>query len=121
MSTNLERAATFLRDLADIAGRVLQDELSLPPAQAAEVGQRIARVTCDEHRGEPIYIPASLALKLEERDEAMYAFWLASGKDIHAVAKKFDITEKQAYERIRLYKAAAFTRAQGTLDLGDDG
>lgn len=119
MSANLERAATFLRDLADIAGRTLQDELAMPPARAAEVGLRIARATCDEHRGENIYVPTSRDLKLEERDADLHAAWLAAGKNVRPVAKQFNLTEKQVYERIRLYQASAFDRAQGKLSLDD--
>lgn len=120
MSANLERVAAFMRDLAEIAARVVQEELGLPQERAVELGLRISRDACDEHRGELIYVPAGLALHLDERDQAMYEAYIAWSRDITAVARQFKVSVQTAYKRIRLYEAAAYARRQGAL-FDDDG
>lgn len=119
MSTNLDRIPAFMRDLADIAAQVMQDELELPHDRSASIAMRISRAVCTEHRGENIYIPAGLALDIQQRDQELHAAYVASGRDVRPVAKQFDLSEKQVYERVRLYEDTNYARNQGSLDLPD--
>lgn len=115
MSANMERVATFARELAEISAREIAGELKLPPDQAADLGLRIASQVCAEYAGELIYIPTGLAVRIDERDQAMYAFWRANGKNIVATAKHFGVVVKTAYQRIRMVQAADYARRQGGL------
>lgn len=115
MSNNLARVPIFMSDLADIAARVLVDELGLDAERAGEIGMRISREGCAEHAGEILYIPAGQALNIDERDRAMHAFYVSNGKDINAVAHEFKVVVQTAYKRIRLVEAMLYAERQGGL------
>lgn len=115
MSANLARVPAFMRDLADVAQRVLVGRLHIDPALAAEIGLQIARDACAEHAGEMLYIPAGMELNIDDRDRDMYAFYLRCGKDVNQVARKFERSVKQIYERVRLYEAMLQAENQGAL------
>ncbi|MGB3749405.1 MAG: Mor transcription activator family protein [Rhodanobacter sp.] len=115
MSTNLDRVATFTRELAETSARVLVDVLKVPDDQAAEIGLKIASQVCDDYRGQLIYIPSGFAVRINERDQAMHAAYVASGRDIVATARQFDVTVKTAYQRIRMVEASDYAQRQGAL------
>lgn len=115
MSANLDRVATFTRELAETSARVVVDALKIPADQAAEIGLKIASQVCDDYSGQLIYIPSGFAVRISERDQAMHAAYLASHRDIVATARQFDVTVKTAYQRIRMVEAADYARRQGGL------
>lgn len=115
MSANLARVPIFMRDQADIAARVLVDELGLDAERANEVGMRISREVCAEHAGELVYVPRGDDLIRAERDREMYAFYCKCGRDVGPVARKFGLSDKQVYERIRMFEAARQAENQGAL------
>lgn len=120
MSANLARVPIFMRDQADIAARVLVDELGLDRTRAQEVGLRISREVCAEHAGELVYVPRGDDLIRAERDREMYAYYCKCGRDVNPVARKFGLSDKQVYERIRMFEAARQAENQGALFPGDD-
>lgn len=115
MSANLARVPIFMRDQADIAARVLVDELGLDSDRAQEVGMRISREVCAEHAGELVYVPRGDDLIRAERDREMYAYYCKCGRDVNPVARKFQLSDKQVYERIRMFEAARQAENQATL------
>ena len=115
MSVNLDRVAAFARELADIVTRVVRDEVEVSDARAAEIGMTSAQKVCDEFAGQLIYVPMGFAVRISERDQAMYAEYLDNGRDAAAIAKKFGVSVQTAYKRIRLVEAAAYADAQGAL------
>lgn len=115
MSANLDRLATFTRELAEFAARTLRQELNLPEDQAVEIGVKIAQGGCREFAGELIYVPMDMMAQIDERDREMLAAYIACGRDIVPVAKEFDVCVQTAYRRIRLAEAAGYARRQGTL------
>lgn len=115
MSANLERVATFTRELAETSARVVVDVLKIPADQAAEIGLQIASQVCDDYSGQLIYVPSGFAVRINKRDQDMYAAYVASQRDIVATARQFDVTVKTAYQRIRMVEAADYARRQGGL------
>lgn len=115
MSANLARFATFTRELADIAARVLQDRLGATEADATELGLHIAQQVCSEFSGQTIYVPSNARATIDDRDRAMLALYLKTGKNIDAVAKTFGVSMNTAYLRIRLAKAADYQSRQAGL------
>lgn len=115
MSANLERVATFTRELAEISAREIAVAFKIPANDAADLGLRIATQVCTEYAGELIYIPTGFAVRIDQRDQDMYAAWRASGKNIVTTAKQFGVTVKTAYQRIRLVEAADYARRQSEL------
>lgn len=121
MSANLARVPIFMRDQADIAARVLVDALGLERDRAEEIGLRISREVCAEHAGELVYVPRGDDLIRAERDREMYAYYCKCGRDVRPVARKFDLSDKQVYERIRMFEDARQAENQGNLSFsGDD-
>lgn len=120
MSANLDRVATFTRELAEISARVVGDALKVPADQAAEIGLKIASQVCDDYSGQLIYVPSGFAVRINERDQAMYAAYVASSRDIVATARQFDVTVKTAYQRVRMVEAADYARRQGALFDAED-
>lgn len=119
MSANFERAAAFIRDLAEVVSRELQQAGGVPADQAAAIGMDCAQRACDEFAGQLVYIPMGLSIRIDERDEAMYAAYVANGRDAAAVAKQFDVSVQTAYKRIRIIETAAYNDRQGALfDIG---
>jgi len=115
MSANQERVATFARELAEISAREIVAALQIPAEDASNLGLRIADAVCAEFGGEPIYIPIGLAVRIDERDRAMYADWRANGKNFLATAKQYNVAVKTVYQRIRMVEAADYARRQGGL------
>jgi Mor family transcriptional regulator len=115
MSANLDRVATFLRDLADILTRAARAEFGVAPDRAAEFGLSTAQKACDEFRGQLIYVPIGLALRISERDQAMFEEYCRNGRDAAAVAKKFDVSVPTAYKRVKIVETALFNERQGGL------
>lgn len=115
MSANVDRVATFTRELAEISARVVADALDIPADQAAEIGMKISCQVCDDYSGQLIYIPSGYAARIDERDQALYAAYVASQRDIVATARQFGVTVKTAYQRVRLVEAADYARRQGGL------
>ena len=115
MSANFDRAATFLRDLADVVARAAHESLGIAPERAIEFGFATAQKACDEFRGQMIYVPIGLALKIDERDRAMFEEYVRSGRDIVAVAKQFEVSVQTAYKRVKLVETALFSERQGEL------
>lgn len=115
MSTNLARIPTFIRDLADVASRVLVDELRLDSIRADEIGLRIALDTCAEHAGELLYIASGHYYRIDERDREMYAFYTRCGRDVNKVAARFERSTKTVYRRIQLVEATIQAELQGVL------
>lgn len=121
MSANLDRFATFTRELADITARVLQDRLALDTAAAGPVGLDVAQQVSAEFAGQLIYVPSNARAKLDQRDRAMLALYQATDRNIDAVAKQFGVSVNTAYLRIRLAEAAAYALRQGGLfDAADE-
>ncbi|MBN8479500.1 MAG: hypothetical protein J0L91_11085 [Burkholderiales bacterium] len=115
MSANLDRLATFTRELAEFAARTLREELGLPEDQAIDLGVKIAHGGCQEFKGEIIYVPKDKMAAIDARDLDMLAAYIAAGRDIVPVAKQFDVCVQTAYRRIRLAEAAAYAQRQGAL------
>lgn len=115
MSANLDRLATFSRELAEVAARTLQQELDLPEARAIEIGIKIAQDGCREFAGELIYVPMDMMAQVDQRDREMLAAYVAAGRDIVPVAKQFGVCVQTAYRRIRIAEASAYARRQGAL------
>jgi Mor family transcriptional regulator len=118
MSANLARIPIFMRDQADIAARVLVDELGLDAERANEVGLRISREVCAEHAGELVYVPRGDDLNRAERDRELYAFYCKCGRDPNPVARKFGLSVKQVYERVRMFEDGRNAENQGALFTG---
>lgn len=119
-SANLDRVASFTRELAEVASRVLQRQLKVPAGQADELGLQIASQICDEYGGQLIYVPTGFALRISQRDEDLHAYYVAHQRDIAATAKQFEVTVKTAYQRIRMVEAAQYALRQGSLFVSDD-
>lgn len=115
MSANLDRFATFTRELADFTARTLQDELGLPESRAQELGLRISLGVCEEFAGEIIYVAKDTLAKVDQRDREMLAVYIAANRDILAVVKQFDVCVQTAYRRVRIAEAAAYALRQGGL------
>jgi Mor family transcriptional regulator len=115
VSYNLKLVATFMRELADTVASELQDTLGLPQERAAEIGLRSAQTVCDEFGGQLIYVPQGFALRITERDRALYSEFCSNGRDAAATARKFEISIQQVYKRIRLIEAAEYAERQGSL------
>ncbi|MEW5833606.1 MAG: Mor transcription activator family protein [Pseudomonadota bacterium] len=119
---NLARVASLTRELAEIASRKLQDALDVESAQADELGLQIAEELCAEFGGQLIYLPTGFAARIDARDRAMYAFYVAHDRDAAATAREFGVTMKTVYQRVRLVEEADYRRRQGQLfhAQGDD-
>lgn len=115
MSANQERVATFARELAEISAREIASALDIPAKEAMNLGVLVADKVCEEFGGQLIYIPTGLAIRIYERDRAMYAYWRANGKDFVATAKQYKVVVKTVYQRIRMIEAADYARRQGGL------
>lgn len=115
MSASLDRFAAFARELADIVARAVREEVDMSDARAIEIGLRSAQKACDEFAGQLIYVPMGFAVRISERDQAMYEEYCRNGRDAAAVAKQWSMSVQTAYKRIRLVEAAAFTARQGAL------
>ena len=115
MSDNLDRIAAFARELADVVARKVQECLPIDPQKGAEIGLSCAQEVCDEFAGQLIYVPMGLALRISERDQAMYHAYCQNGRDAAAVAKQFGVSVQTAYKRIKLVESAAFRERQGAL------
>jgi len=115
VSANLDRVATFMRDLADIVGREVQTVLGVPADRAAEFGLATAQKACEEFRGQLIYVPIGLALRISERDQEMFEWYCLNGRDIGATAKKFEVSVPTAYKRVKIVETALYNERQGAL------
>jgi len=115
MSANLDRFANLTRELADVATRIVRDELAVPEERAAEIGMQIAQDVCSEFGGQLIYIPMNALAKIDQRDRDMFSLYLANGRDAVAVAKHFGVCIQTAYRRIKLVESAAYALRQGAL------
>lgn len=120
MSANFDRAASFLRDLADVLARAAQDSLGIAPERAVEFGFATAQKACEEFRGQLIYVPIGLAIQIDERDRAMFEEYARNGRDIVAVAKQFEVSVPTAYKRVKIVETALFHERQGALFPEDD-
>ena len=119
MSANYDRAASFMRDLGDTIAQEVRRQLGMPDERATAFGMDCAQRACDEFAGQLIYVPLGLAIKIEARDREMYDAYVAAGRDINAVAKRFECSVQTAYRRIRIIELAEFNERQGGL-FGDD-
>lgn len=117
MSANLDRYATFTRELADLAARTLRDELDLPQDRAHELGLRISLAVCEEFAGEIIYVAKDTLAKVDARDRQMLAAYIANGRNITPVAKEFGVCVQTAYRRIRMAEDADYATRQPELPL----
>lgn len=70
-SANFDRAATFMRDLAEIISPQLHAGLGLPKERSAELGMDCSEKVCEQFSGELIYVPQGLSIRITERDRAM--------------------------------------------------
>lgn len=119
MSANLDRLATFTRELAEFAARTLSEELGLPEDQAIDLGIKIAQGGCREFKGEIIYVPKDRFTEIDQRDLDMLAAYVAAGRNITPVAKQFDVCVQTAYRRIRLLEGTLYAKRQGALFDGE--
>lgn len=115
MSGNLDRVAALVRELADVTARVLQEQLKLPAEQAGAIGMETAQAFCNEFGGEVVYIPTGYAVRLDQRDRAMYALYIKTQRDIHAVAREFGVSIHTAYRRVALVESAEYAARQPQL------
>lgn len=119
MSANLDRFATFTRELADLAARTLREELDLPEDRSQALGLKISLSVCEEFAGEIIYVAKDTLAKVDQRDRDMLAAYVANNRDILVVAKQFDVCVQTAYRRIKVAEASAYALRQGALFDGD--
>lgn len=115
MSTNLDRLATFTRELAEFAASTLSAELGLSEDQAIALGIKIAQGGCRNFKGEIIYVPIDKLAQIDQRDLDMLAAYVAAGRDITPVARQFGVCVQTAYRRIRLLEAELYAQRQGAL------
>jgi Mor family transcriptional regulator len=115
VSANLDRVAAFMRELTDVVGTELREEFHMTEDRAVAIGLRCAQRVCREFRGQLIYVPIGFALRISERDQAMYDEYCRDGRDVAALAKKFDVSVQTAYKRIRLVEAGNYATRQGAL------
>lgn len=110
--TNLARIPAFMRDLADIAARIVADVLQLAPDEAERIGQRIAREACASHAREIIYIPSGRHLDITDRDLGIFARYRELGGDARnarwaeLVASEFGISASSVRRRVRYIESA---------------
>lgn len=114
-SFNGARVPALFAEFAEVAQRVIEKRLAIPKDRAAAAGLEIAREVASEFRGELLYIPAGTALECTERDREMLKRFIACGRDIHVVAKEFQLSTQQAYRRLRIAQALEFRRVQPSL------
>lgn len=120
MSANMAQLASFTRDLADVVAFELKRHLTITDKQAGELGLTCAQKACDEFAGQLIYVPMNIALRISERDRALYALYVSNGRNINATAKEFDCSVQTAYKRVRMIETAEFNARQGALFAGDE-
>lgn len=114
-SFNGARVPALFAEFAEVAQRVIEKRLAIPSDRAAAAGLEIAREVASEFRGELLYIPAGTQLECTERDREMLRRYIACGRDIHVVAKEFQLSTPQAYRRIKIAEALEFHRRQPSL------
>jgi Mor family transcriptional regulator len=115
MSENFERFTGFMRDLGDVVCRELKARLKLSDDDALTIGMHCSRRVCEEFRGELLYVPIGRALQISERDHEMYAYYVASKRNIRATAKKYDLGIQGAYKRIHMIEESQYKTRQGAL------
>lgn len=112
ISANAERVPALMLELADVAQRVIQNRFRTPADQARDAGLQIVREVCAEFGGELLYIPKGSALDIDDRDRSMFQRYVGAGRNIHVVAREFNVCVQQAYRRVKLVEAAEYHRRQ---------
>ena len=74
-----ERLPEIVQDWGSIASKVLAEQLSIDPNQAADVGAQIAFSISQEYAGRNLYIPLSTLFKASQRDRSIWAEYSAAG------------------------------------------
>lgn len=93
MSTSTDRLPEIVHDWTAIASKVLQEQFSIDPARAEEIGAQLAFELTQEYAGRNLYIPLSRAFKASQRDREIWAAYSAAGgRNIDELVTKYGMS-----------------------------
>jgi Mor family transcriptional regulator len=116
-SSNAQRVPELMVALADVAQRVILARC--PESLDPDIGSEIARAFCIEFGGELVYIPKGHHLAKHARDQALYEYFVRSGRNAQATGKQFDLCVQQVYRRINMIEEGEAARIQPSLFGGE--
>ena len=103
----------ILTDLIDKAAEPLAEKLKIPVEEARPLVFIVCEIIRKDWSGDNFYLGKGFAYDIQRRDIAMYKEF--TGSNHKALAKKYEITVRQVYERISIISAAEFNRRQQSL------
>lgn len=120
-----ERAVyEFVEVLVRLGKGVLVDRLAVPGPEAEEVMTAIAHTMMVECARTHIYVPVAIELKLAPRNQTIWQEYCQPGPDgsrpystdrITALAKKHQLTERQVYKIIEVWRERELRERQAEL------
>lgn len=110
---DLSRYPEILVDLMDKASEPMAEKLQIPAEKARELVFLVCEIIRKDWSGDNFYMGKGFSYDIRKRDLSMYEEF--TGSNHKALAKKYEITVRQVYERISIISAAEFNRRQGSL------
>lgn len=110
---DLSRYPEVLRDLIDRGAERIVEEAGLPVDQARHIAYLITEIIRRDWAGTNLYLAKGLAHDITQRDREMYGKF--TGTNHAALAKEYNITVRQVYDRLALIAAEEFKRRQPGL------
>ena len=113
-SAMAEKRHELLSDIADHIAKTLTDH-QVPEDLAEQAGAAAADHLSVAWAGSTVCFPKDHRYKLTKRDLRILAEF--NGRNHHALAQKWDLTENAIYKLLKRVQDRKFDRDQGKLDL----
>jgi len=110
MNIDLTRYPEELSDLIDKGAEQIVQKLALPPDTAKQAVYLVTEIIRRDWSGSNLYLAKGLAYDIQQRDREMYLKF--NGTNHKALAKEYELTVRQVYDRIARISEEEFKRRQ---------
>lgn len=113
MDIDLSKYPEIYRDLIDKGATAIVETVGLSEEQARAAVYCITEIIRRDWAGTQPYFSKGLAYEVTRRDREMYEKF--NGSNHAALAREYDISVRQVYERINIIREEEFRRRQPAL------